>query len=132
MEERLAGYPVLFTGFLEGEELAGGYASADLFVFPSATDTFGNVVLEAQASGLPVIVSDQGGPKELMTDGETGVVVRAGSRKDLLDVILSFLAEPERIGAMGRNARDFTEERQVAADDIYCTILHSHKEAVNF
>jgi glycosyltransferase involved in cell wall biosynthesis len=132
MEERLAGYPALFTGFLSGEELARGYASSDLFVFPSATDTFGNVVLEAQASGLPVIVSDQGGPKELMTDGETGVVVRAGSREDLLDAIISFLAEPERITAMGRRARAFTEERQVAADDVYSTILHLQKEAVNF
>ena len=132
MEERLGGYPVLFTGFLSGEELARGYASADLFVFPSATDTFGNVVLEAQASGLPVIVSDQGGPKELMTDGETGVIVRAGSRDDLLDSILSFLVEPERIRGMGRKARAYTEERQVAADDIYSTILHSQKEAVNF
>ncbi len=132
MEERLSGYPVLFTGFLSGEELARGYASADLFIFPSATDTFGNVVLEAQASGLPVIVSDEGGPKELMTDGETGIVVRAGSREDLLDAIISFLAEPERIRAMGRKARAFTEERQVAAEDIYSTILHSQKEAVNF
>jgi glycosyltransferase involved in cell wall biosynthesis len=90
------------------------------------------VVLEAQASGLPVIVSEQGGPKELMTDGETGVVVRAGSREDLLDAILSFLAEPDRTRAMGRRARALTEERQVAADDIYSTILHSQKEAVNF
>jgi glycosyltransferase involved in cell wall biosynthesis len=132
MEERLAGYSALFTGFLAGEELARGYASADLFVFPSATDTFGNVVLEAQASGLPVIVSDQGGPRELMMDGETGIVVRAGSREDLLDVILALLAEPERIRAMGRKARAFTEERQVAAEDIYSTILHLQKEAVNF
>lgn len=132
MEERLAGFPAFFTGFLSGKELARGYASADLFVFPSATDTFGNVVLEAQASGLPVIVSDEGGPKELMTDGETGIVVRAGSGEDLLDGILAFLAEPERIGAMGKKARAFTEERQVAAEDIYSTILHRQKEAVNF
>lgn len=61
MEAALCGYPTLFTGYLAGEQLQMGYASADLFVFPSATDTFGNVVLEAQASGLPVIVSDEGG-----------------------------------------------------------------------
>ena len=81
---------------------------------------------------MPVIVSDQGGPRELMTDGETGVVVRAGSREDLLDAIISFLAEPERIAAMKKRARAFTEERQVAADDIYSTILHLQKVAVNF
>jgi hypothetical protein len=67
-----------------------------------------------------------------MEDGETGVVVRAGRKDDLLDVILSFLAEPERIRVMGRKARDFTEKRQVAADDIYSTILHRQKEVVNF
>ena len=52
-----------FTGYLTGKELATAYASADIFVFPSTTDTFGNVIIEAQASGLPVIVSDSGGPK---------------------------------------------------------------------
>src|SRR6059036_3572220 len=57
----------LFTGYLTGKELAAAYASADIFVFPSTTDTFGNVIIEAQASGVPVIVSDSGGPKELET-----------------------------------------------------------------
>lgn len=58
LREKLRGYPVIYTGFLEGERLATAYASSDVFVFPSTTDTFGNVVLEAQASGLPVVVSD--------------------------------------------------------------------------
>ena len=53
----------IFTGYLKGKELAKAYASADIFVFPSTTDTFGNVIIEAQASGVPVIVSDSGGPK---------------------------------------------------------------------
>lgn len=61
LKELLAGTPSIFTGYREGEELATIYASCDLFAFPSATDTFGNVVLEAQASGLPVIVTDSGG-----------------------------------------------------------------------
>ena len=58
-----------FTGYLAGEDLARAYASADIFVFPSISDTFGNVVIEAQASGLPVIVSDQKGPQELVENG---------------------------------------------------------------
>ncbi len=58
----------VFLGYLTGEPLATAYASADIFVFPSTTDTFGNVIIEAQASGLPVIVSDLGGPKELVED----------------------------------------------------------------
>jgi glycosyltransferase involved in cell wall biosynthesis len=67
--------PVAFTGLLEGEELAMAYASGDCMVFPSTTDTFGNVVLEAQASGLPVIVSDQGGPAEIVRRHDSGIVV---------------------------------------------------------
>ena len=76
LERMLHGSPAVFTGALSGGDLSKVYASSDLFVFPSRTDTFGRVVLEAQASGLPVVVSDEGGPKHAMLDGETGVVVR--------------------------------------------------------
>src|SRR6185295_10142653 len=65
------------TGYLAGLELARAYASSDLFVFPSTTDTFGNVILEALASGVPCVVSDQGGPKDLIEHGRTGFITRA-------------------------------------------------------
>jgi len=65
---------VVFTGFLEGVELSTAYASADVFVFPSTTDTFGNVVLEAHASGLPAIVTDRGGPQEIVGIENAGLV----------------------------------------------------------
>jgi len=65
----------LFTGTLHGEDLSRAYASADLFVFPSTTDTYGNVVIEALASGLPVLVSDQGGPRELLRNPADGEVI---------------------------------------------------------
>ncbi len=77
LKDLLAGTPCIFTGYRDGEELATIYASCDLFVFPSATDTFGNVVLEAQASGLPVIVTNSGGPQENMTPHKTGEIVQA-------------------------------------------------------
>ena len=105
---------------------------ADLFVFPSATDTFGNVVLEAQATGLPVIVSDEGGPKELMKDGETGIVVKAGRRDALVAAILSFINDRQKIAEMGRNARAFTMERGLNSGEAYSTILRRQPEAVNF
>lgn len=124
METALAGYPAVFTGYLAGELLQCGYASADLFVFPSATDTFGNVVLEAQASGLPVIVSDEGGPRELMIDGETGVVFRAGSKDSLVAAIRSALSNPDRISCMGHSARNFTLEKAPDSSQTYSTILH--------
>src|SRR4029078_12685175 len=66
-----------FTGYLSGTELATAYASAEIFVFPSTTDTFGNVILEAQASGLPVVVSDSGGPKELVAHNVNGLITRS-------------------------------------------------------
>ena len=64
----------VFTGTLAPDAVAVAMASADAFVFPSRTDTAGNVVLEAQASGLPVLVTDQGGPHENMVPTETGFV----------------------------------------------------------
>ena len=64
----------LFTGVLRGEALAAAYADMDLFIFPSHTDTFGNVVLEALASGVPAIVTPDGGPASIVCDGYTGRV----------------------------------------------------------
>jgi glycosyltransferase involved in cell wall biosynthesis len=123
MEERLAGYPALFTGYLSGEELQCGYASADLFVFPSATDTFGNVVLEAQASGLPVIVSDEGGPRELMVDGETGVVFRAGNQLSLNNAIRSVVNDRLRFSRFAHAAREFIRDKAPDSGETYGTIL---------
>jgi glycosyltransferase involved in cell wall biosynthesis len=68
---------IVFTGYLYGDDLAKAYASADLFVFPSLTDTFGNVVLEAHASGLPAIVSNEGGPQEIVESHGSGLIVSA-------------------------------------------------------
>jgi phosphatidylinositol alpha 1,6-mannosyltransferase len=63
-----------FTGVLTGEPLAHAYANMDLFLFPSRTDTFGNVVQEALASGVPAVVTDSGGPRFIVRDGVTGFV----------------------------------------------------------
>lgn len=125
MERELSGYPALFTGYLSGEELMRAYASADLFVFPSATDTFGNVVLEAQASGLPVIVSDRGGPRELMRDGATGVVFPAGDCRALMDAIAGLVADRARRSSFGAAARTFIRDNAPDGGQTYSTILGS-------
>ncbi|NTU43599.1 MAG: glycosyltransferase family 1 protein, partial [Nitrospirales bacterium] len=125
MEEALEGCPAVFTGFLDGETLCSAYASADVFVFPSATDTFGNVVLEAQASGLPVVVSDGGGPKELMENGITGLIIRANDRGSLAEAMLFFIADRSRAASMGRSARHFTETKGVNPTEAYSTILRN-------
>ena len=111
MREVLAGYPCTFTGYLEGEDLAAVYAAGDIFVFPSATDTFGNVVLEAQASGLPVIVSDVGGPQENMLPGQTGLVIRPDDESELVAAVLSLIDDPARRQQMSQAARAYIENR---------------------
>jgi glycosyltransferase involved in cell wall biosynthesis len=111
MKRQLRGAPVTYTGVLAGEALAQAYASSDIFVFPSATDTFGNVVLEAQASGLPVIVTDKGGPCENVLPNETGLVVPAGDPDALLRAVLHLIDTPERIEYMRRKARAHVESR---------------------
>lgn len=75
LRERYRHPAIFFTGVLEGNDLADAYAAADLFLFPSTSDTFGNAVLEAQACGLPAIVSDRGGPIEIIVPGQSGLAV---------------------------------------------------------
>jgi glycosyltransferase involved in cell wall biosynthesis len=72
LEARFAGTGTHFTGYLYGDDLAAAYASADVFLFPGPTETFGQVVQEAMASGLPVVVTEQGGAADLVREGETG------------------------------------------------------------
>ncbi len=76
---------VAFTGFLSGEALARMYASSDAFVFPSGTETFGNVVLEAMASGLPVVCVDEGGITDFTSHMHNAAVCRCGNAQSLAD-----------------------------------------------
>lgn len=115
MKSLTAGLPCIFTGALDGDDLTAAYASSDLFVFPSATDTFGNVVLEALASGLPVIVTDQGGPCENIHDGKTGVIVEADSIAALLSAMEAMLSHPDQLTKMGKAARHIMESRSFEA-----------------
>lgn len=92
-----------FTGVLSGDALAQAYADMDAFVFPSQTDTFGNVVLEAMASGVPAIVSREGGPKFLVESRCNGYV--AGDSAAFLDAILELRAYPALREDMASTAR---------------------------
>jgi glycosyltransferase involved in cell wall biosynthesis len=114
LERKLAGAPCTFTGFLEGDDLLTAFASADVKLFPSTTDTWGNAPLEAQASGLPVIVSDKGGPHELMVDGVTGYKVTVRDLGSLCEAMHKLMDGETRL-VMGRNARQFTEDNRVDA-----------------
>jgi len=95
---------ICFTGLLKGEDLAAAYASSDLFVFPSASDTFGNVVLEAHASGLPAIVSTQGGPAEIIARNGSGLAVDVRTPAPLCAGIRELVWDGARRASMSRNA----------------------------
>lgn len=93
-----------FTGVLKGEALAQAYAGMDLFLFPSHTDTFGNVVLEALASGVPAIVTPDGGPASIVRDGETGRIV---PDDQFAAAIAELLGNPAKLAAMRGAARAY-------------------------
>jgi phosphatidylinositol alpha 1,6-mannosyltransferase len=97
-------------GLLRGEALSRAYASMDAFVFPSETDTFGNVVLEAAGSGVPPIVSAHGGPKFLVEDGVTGFIAR--SEQDFHGSVALLLLDPGLRARMGEAAREQAMGRQ--------------------
>jgi glycosyltransferase involved in cell wall biosynthesis/predicted metal-dependent phosphoesterase TrpH len=113
VRERL-GEHASFLGWLEGEELARTYASADIFVFPSATDTFGQVILEAQASGVPTIALARGGPLSLLENRVSGLLCEPDAREvanALLELASSpLLRENLAVGAL-RSARARTWEQ---------------------
>lgn len=92
-----------FSGVLRGEALARAYARMDVFVFPSHTDTFGNVVLEALASGVPAVVTPDGGPKSLVRDGYTGFIAEDA---DFSSAILHIVRDPALHGRMRAHARN--------------------------
>jgi phosphatidylinositol alpha 1,6-mannosyltransferase len=93
-----------FAGVLRGEPLAAGYADMDALVFPSHTDTFGNVVLEALASGVPAVVAPDGGPKFIVRDGATGFVVPDGG---FAGAIALLVRDPARVARMRTAARAY-------------------------
>jgi glycosyltransferase involved in cell wall biosynthesis len=102
---------ISFTGPLHGEALARAYAGADIFVFPSLTDTFGNAVLEAQASGLPAIVANEGGPREIVRAGETGEVVDPRQVGAWTATMLHLMRNHELRQRMSENARLHAREK---------------------
>ncbi|MEN1985561.1 MULTISPECIES: glycosyltransferase family 4 protein [Paenibacillus] len=119
---------VTFTGYLHGEALATMYASADLFVFPSPTETFGNVVLEAMASGLPAMVANAGGVKNLVTQHRNGILFEPGDGQALVREISYWGANEEALRSMGLEGRRLAEQR--SWEQIFDKLIEDYEEAV--
>lgn len=104
LEAVFAGTRTTFTGFLHGESLAQAYASSDLFVFPSTTETLGLVLLEAMASGLPVVAAMSGPTQEQVEDGATGFLYDPAVPNDFVRTVLSALEDGARLREIGQRA----------------------------
>jgi len=101
---------IVFTGLQTGDKLARLYASADVFVSPSETETFGNTVMEAQAAGIPVIVANRGAACENVVSGKTGLVVDARQPDQLATAMRLLIENPEIRRSMGQAAREFAQQ----------------------
>ncbi|PRO66561.1 glycosyltransferase family 4 protein [Alkalicoccus urumqiensis] len=128
LEETFAGTNTVFTGFLHGEELASAYASSDVFVFPSTTETLGLVLMEAMASGLPVIAADSGPTREQVRDGETGVLYDADTPGDFTRVVTKLQDEDYR-RRLGQLAAE--ESRSIGWDAPSAQLLSFYEEVAS-
>jgi glycosyltransferase involved in cell wall biosynthesis len=96
----------VFTGFLQGDELGAAYGSSDIFLFPSESESFGNVTLEAMASGLPCVCADATGSRSLVLPGLTGYCATPGRAEDFADCLATLAEDPALRRRMGEAARD--------------------------
>lgn len=115
-----------FTGFIDGEKLSEAYANMDVFIFPSKTDAFGNVIQEANASGVPAVVSNQGGPKFIVRHGETGFV--AENFKDFVKFSLELMDNPVNLIKMKRASREFAHSR--SWDAVFEKVYTAYEECI--
>jgi glycosyltransferase involved in cell wall biosynthesis len=111
LEGEFAGTPTVFTGMLQGDELATAFASADAFVFPSTTETLGIAMIEALASGLPVLAARAGATDEVVGDGETGLLYDPASDASLVATVEKLVSDDGLRARLGENARVAAERR---------------------
>jgi glycosyltransferase involved in cell wall biosynthesis len=127
MEKRMPN--AVFTGKLLNHDLQRMYASCDIFLFPSITETFGNVVLEAMASGLPVVAAAKGGPMGIVTEGETGYLVEPKNIDDFSKKISMLVDNPALLKKMSKNAEDYARSQKW---EILCRdLFKSYEKAIS-
>lgn len=111
LEGIFSGTPTVFTGTLKGEDLAHAYASGDIFLFPSTTETLGMAMIEALASGLPVVAARSGASHEVVSEGETGLLYEPASAEDLVETVRKLHEDDDLRRKMGESARAAAKER---------------------
>lgn len=119
---------VVFVGYKRGEELKEYYASTDIFTFPSSSETYGNVILEAMASGLPVVAPFAGGVKENLIDMENGLAFQTGDPEDMAEKIECLLTNSELIDRFGETARKHTLSK--GWNEVYSDLFRRFNEVI--
>lgn len=129
-ELKMAAQPnMTFTGYLKGVGLAEVYSATDLFVFPSPTETFGNVVLEALASGTPVIGANAGGVKNIISNGVTGHLCEPGDAEDFVNRIVQLLGNGPFRRQMALHARKYALTQKW--DQIFENLLNHYSTVID-
>lgn len=134
LQAHFAGTNTKFMGYMTGEPLSQAYASADMFVFPSALESFGLVAVEAMAAGLPVVASRVGGIPDVVAEGRTGYTFDVGDISGMISGVRQIAASRARITEMGLAARAFAETQTWDAMmdeviDIYARLIDERKRA---
>jgi glycosyltransferase involved in cell wall biosynthesis len=128
LEELFTGLPVVFAGYCQGEELAAAYASSDIFVFTSSHESFGLVLAEAIASGLPVLSSRVGGAEDIIRHGETGYIFDVDNPGRLEEYVHELVANPEKRRQMGQQARRYSES--LKWDEIMRELIYFYEDII--
>ncbi len=110
-EGSFSGTPTVFTGILKGDDLAHAYATGDIFLFPSTTETLGMAMIEALASGVPVVAARSGASEEVVDEGETGLLYKPDSGEELASCVRRLSADADLRRRMGAKARAVAEGR---------------------
>jgi len=118
----------IFTGFLTGQNLARAYASADIFINPSITETFGNVTLEAMTSGVPVVCADASGARALVKNGEQGLMVQPTDINDYVQSILELAEDPKLRQKMSKTGHQ--SGLGLSWDSVLCGLYDHYLEAL--
>lgn len=119
---------VVFTGYKSGLELQRYYASSDIFVFPSGTETYGNVILEAMASGLPVVAAYSGGIKENLMDMYNGIAFEPGDSEAMAAAIQTLIQDKMLRERLAENARSYSQFR--SWDSIFDNLFQKYRELI--